>query len=283
MSVFGLTGDFMKKLTPLRRGGRGKEGVGAIGSKSLELEPAPARQIGFTPAKAKRVFEDIVLQIRRELTNGNLRPGDKLPGERDLAQQFGASRTAVREAFRALENAGIIISHPGRDGGAFIKEADPQLLTRLLGDMISLGSISLESLTEVRVLFLKIVVELACQNAKAQDFAAMTTAVDLIEKHTIATSPGPRQLAIGSFYDALTAATGNEVLVILVRSITEILRGVLLEVSPRPKVETVATFRRIIAALQARDCDKACKLMSDHLKDLHRYLWRARNAKLSGT
>jgi GntR family transcriptional regulator, transcriptional repressor for pyruvate dehydrogenase complex len=270
-----LPGDPMKKPASLRRSSERPR-------KSVGVAEAP-RQVDFAPAKARRVFEDIVMQIRRELTNGNLRPGDRLPGERDLARQFGTSRTAVREAFRNLENAGIIVSQPGRDGGAFIKEADPKLLTQLLGDMISLGSISLESLTEVRVLFLNIVVELACQNAKAQDFAAMEAAVDSIEKHSAATSPAQRQVAIGTFYDALTTATRNEVLVILIRSITEIVRSVLLEVAPRPKYETVGTFRKIIMALRARDSDKACKLMREHLKDLHQYLWRARNTKLSGT
>ena len=273
----------MTKQAPLRRTSRRPtKNVEAIGSREPDAERTTARQVDFTPARARRVFEDIVLQIRRELTNGNLRPGDRLPGERDLARQFGASRTAVREAFRNLENAGIIVSQPGRDGGAFIKEADPRLLTQLLADMISLGSISLESLTEARVHFLNIVVELACQNAKAQDFAAMEAAVDLAEKYAAANSPEPRHLAIGNFYDALTKATGNEVMVILVRSITEIVRSILLEVAPRrPKADTPGTFRKIIAALRARDRDKACKLMRDHLEDLHKYLLRGRNIRLS--
>jgi DNA-binding FadR family transcriptional regulator len=278
------SGDVMKKPAPLRRSSqRIVKSVGVTNSETRKLERATVRQIDFTPAKSRRVFEDIVLQIRRELTIGNLTPGDKLPGERDLARQFGASRTAVREAFRSLENAGIIVSQPGRDGGAFIREADPRLLTQLLADMISLGSISLESLTEARVHFLNIVVELAGQNAKAQDFAAMEAAIDLAEKHTAANSPELRQLAIGNFYDALTAATRNEVLVILVRSITEIVRSVLLEVAARPKADTIGTLRKIIAALRARDRDKACKLMRDHLKDLHKYLLRARKIKSSGT
>src|ERR1700754_2266528 len=104
------SGDIMKKQVPLRRSSRKVKSVAVVSSQDPKLERAAARQVDFTPAKARRVFEDIVLQIRRELTIGNLRPGDRLPGERDLAQQFGASRTAVREAFRSLENAGIIVS-----------------------------------------------------------------------------------------------------------------------------------------------------------------------------
>src|SRR5580692_3159721 len=111
------SGDIMTKQAPLRRTSqRRTKNVEGIDSREPEAERTTARQVDFTPARARRVFEDIVLQIRRELTNGNLRPGDRLPGERDLARQFGASRTAVREAFRNLENAGIIVSQPGRDG-----------------------------------------------------------------------------------------------------------------------------------------------------------------------
>lgn len=240
-------------------------------------EPPHFDRFEFEPVKARRVFEEIILQIRRELTLGNLQPGDRLPSERELVRQFGASRTAVREALRSLENAGIIFPRKGVNGGAFIREADPGLLTRLLGDMVSLGSISLESLTEARVHFLSMVVHLAADGATEEHLSAMTAAVDVAERHTLALSNQKRLEAIGKFYEHLALATRNKVLVMLVQSITAIVRFVMLEVSPVPKTDTVASLRKVIDALRKRDGDKAAQLMRNHLQDLHQHLLQARD------
>ena len=68
-------------------------------------------------------------RIRHQLSIRALRPGDKLPAERELAVQFGVSRSALREALRSLEIAGIVELRKGVKGGAFIRPGDP---TRLL-------------------------------------------------------------------------------------------------------------------------------------------------------
>src|SRR5258708_20009789 len=83
------------------------------------------RMPDFGPIKPKRVFEEICERIRNELSSGALRPGDKLPPERELAEQFGVSRTAVREAFRSLERSGLIGLQKGAKGGAFILQSNP--------------------------------------------------------------------------------------------------------------------------------------------------------------
>lgn len=236
----------------------------------------PTERADFVQVKTRRVFEEIILQIRRELTLGNLRPGDKLPAERELARQFGTSRTAVREALRTLENAGVIVSQKGVKGGAFIRETEPGLLTQLLGDMVNLGSISLESLTEARVHILTLVAELASAGAAEAQLEGMEAAIDEAERHTVTMDAKRRQEAIGSFYDQLALATGNEVFVMLVRSITEIVRSVLLEVAPMPKADTAATLRLIVAALRKRDGPGASRLMREHLRKLHLHLLDAR-------
>ncbi len=56
----------------------------------------------YTPVRLARLYEQIVEQIEARIRNGELKPGDQLPSERELAEQFGVSRTAVREAIKAL-------------------------------------------------------------------------------------------------------------------------------------------------------------------------------------
>ena len=82
------------------------------------------RPIIFDPIPTRRIFEEIADQIRQRIYDGDLKPGDRLPGERDLASQFGVGRMVVREALRTLEEGGLVQIKKGSDGGAFVKEAD---------------------------------------------------------------------------------------------------------------------------------------------------------------
>ncbi|GAA3321517.1 hypothetical protein GCM10020331_037690 [Ectobacillus funiculus] len=74
----------------------------------------------------KDYTKKIVVQIRQLIQDGKLKPGDRLPGERELAQTLGCSRTSLREACRVLESEGLIISKPG--GGRFIQHVDQNMM-----------------------------------------------------------------------------------------------------------------------------------------------------------
>jgi DNA-binding FadR family transcriptional regulator len=85
------------------------------------MTPAASR-LNFQPIRTRRVHEEICSQVLRSLSAGRLKPGDKLPGVAELAQEFGVSRAGVREALHALEHAGIVALHRGARGGAFIQQ-----------------------------------------------------------------------------------------------------------------------------------------------------------------
>ena len=108
------------------------------------------------------MFEEICEQVRREMAAGSLRPGDKLPPERELALKLGVSRAAVREALRSLEIAGVVGLHKGAHGGAFILKGDPDIVTRSIRDMFHLGRVSLDNLTEARTLVMQMAIALVC-------------------------------------------------------------------------------------------------------------------------
>src|SRR5260221_2809885 len=77
--------------------------------------------VEFRPIRTRRAFEEICERIREQLALGVLKPGDKLPRERDLAEQFGVSRNVLREALRSLEMAGPLRLRKGGKGGAVIR------------------------------------------------------------------------------------------------------------------------------------------------------------------
>jgi len=224
-------------------------------------------------APARRTFERIRDQIRTQLALGRLKAGDKLPAERELAASFGSSRTAVREALRGLEMAGVIELRKGVKGGAFIREGDPGVVTRSIGDMVNLGRIRLESLTEARVLVQESVIRLACERGTDADFDELEQSIDRTEQLTREGRIEERRRQLLQFYHLLGRATRNEVMVILVDALTDIVLKVMARDDTAPRLDTAKAHRAILQALRKRDPGRAAELMSAHLEALHGHLF----------
>jgi GntR family transcriptional regulator, transcriptional repressor for pyruvate dehydrogenase complex len=224
-------------------------------------------------APQPRAFEVIRDQIRTQLALGRLKAGDKLPAERELAVTFGSSRTVVREALRGLEMAGLVELRKGVKGGAFIREGDPDVVTRSISDMVNLGRITLESLTESRVLLQESVIRLACERADENDFAALERSIDRTEQLTVEGRIEERRRQLLNFYHLLGRATRNEVMVMLVDAVTDIVLKVMARDDTAPRLDTVKAHRTILTALRRRDAARAVKLMTTHLQLLHGHLF----------
>lgn len=204
-----------------------------------------------------------------------LKPGDKLPPERDLAQQLGVSRNVLREALRSLEMAGVLKLQKGVKGGAFIQHGDTSRMNDVMRDMLSLGTISVRELSGARFHVLDLVVRLACTNARQSDFEALEAN---IERTELATREGrllDRVECSREFYKVLASATGNKVIAMITDSVTEIhMRFVYAKVSSSGvAMPRLAERRRqFLAALRARDVATATRLMRTHLESIQRML-----------
>jgi DNA-binding FadR family transcriptional regulator len=247
---------------------------------------ASATAVRFAPIQTRRAFEEICQRIREQLVAGQLKPGDKLPAERDLAQQLGVGRNALREALRSLEIAGIVRLQKGVKGGAFIREGDTGRMNQVVQDMLSLGSISVEELTEARLHIQDMVVRLACERATRADFEALAANVDRTEVMTRAGRFLDRVECSREFYHLLAAATQNQVLAMMVHSLTEILMKFIstrVASGGRSQPRLVEKRREFLVALRARDADAACRLMHTHLESVHRLIKEVPGAARSGT
>jgi DNA-binding GntR family transcriptional regulator len=100
-------------------------------------EEGAARRPSFAKAKRVRSFDDVVEQVRRSIADGAIGAGERLPSERELAEQFGVSRATLREALRALEALGILEIRLGAHGGAFAREQPGDRITSALRDVLT--------------------------------------------------------------------------------------------------------------------------------------------------
>src|SRR5262245_6198118 len=102
--------------------------------------------------RASRVSEKIVGRIKKQISDGSLPVGHRLPAEREMARQFKTSRVSVREAYRSLEELGLLQIRRGAEGGAFVEPVDHEPVRRSLSLVLGLGKTSHSELTEARMM-----------------------------------------------------------------------------------------------------------------------------------
>jgi DNA-binding FadR family transcriptional regulator len=123
----------------------------------------------FRKAKQNRIFQDVVGQIQDVILDGKIKPGDKLPSERELGEMLGTSRGTLREALRILEQKGLIEIRLGVNGGAIVKETTWEQMSETLALLIRSQSVSLNHLAEFREGVEGIVASLAAERANKAD------------------------------------------------------------------------------------------------------------------
>src|SRR3982074_911032 len=126
----------------------------------------------YKVVQTSRLYQQIVQQIEESIEKGQLKPGDQLPAERELAQQFGVSRTAVREALKTLREKGLVEAYAGR--GTFVTNETARSMRHTLDRMIRSGtSEGAVQLVEVREILEPEIAALAAQRADEEARSAM--------------------------------------------------------------------------------------------------------------
>lgn len=225
--------------------------------------------IRFKAVRPRRVFEEIGDQIRQDLVEGRLRPGDKLPAERALAEQFSVSRAALRESLRALEFAGIVSLQKGSNGGAVILDGTYNTVTQAISDVQRLGRVTLPQIAETRIHILELVVRLAIRRATEAELDALDETVARTAEYVADKNLQARMQASSDFYRLLAAATGNQLVVILNEALDAILRPYVAYVVKTLDYDVVKQRRKFMKLFRAREEVKAVAEMSAHIAKIH--------------
>jgi GntR family transcriptional repressor for pyruvate dehydrogenase complex len=220
------------------------------------------------PRKPGRVSDAIAARIRQEISKGQLAPGEKLPAERDLAMQFKTSRLSVREAYRSLEESGLLTIRRGAGGGAFITKLDHEPVARSLSLMLRLGRMTHEELTEARLLIEPPLARLAAQRATAEDVERLE-ALLAEQEVSLKKHEGPRRLAL-AFHRLVAKCAGNLPLEIVMNSLADLTVEAIghIQMSANVHRHVVQFHRKIINAIRRRDDEMAYELMLLHVGEV---------------
>jgi GntR family transcriptional regulator, transcriptional repressor for pyruvate dehydrogenase complex len=217
--------------------------------------------------QTSRLYEQIVQQIEESIVKGALKEGDQLPAERELAQQFGVSRTAVREAVKALREKGLVEAYPGR--GTFVTNGTSNSIRQSLDRMIKSGQVEGSAyLVEVREILEPEIAALAATRADEQDLAALREAVSIMDNAK--RDPDAFIEADLDFHLALAEAAANPLILSLIDSIVGVLREQrmsIFRVEGGPE-RGQYHHKRILEAVEHRDPQGAREAMRAHLRQV---------------
>src|SRR6202035_3960195 len=232
-----------------------------------QIAESPATQLMYRTVKTSRLYEQIVQQVEDSILKGQLKTGDQLPAERDLAQRFGVSRTAVREAVKTLREKGLVEAYSGR--GSFVTNGTSQAIRQSLDLMIRInkqeGS---ANLAELRLVLEPEIAGLAAQRIEDQLLATMRDSVAVMERNLH--DPDAYIEADLDFHLALAEAAGNPLILSLLDSIVVLLREQRSRIFDLDGGPERGQFhhKRILAAIEQRDPEAAREAMRAHLKQV---------------
>jgi DNA-binding FadR family transcriptional regulator len=216
----------------------------------------------FKPIRQLRVSEEVAKQLKQSILVGHFKSGDKLPAERDLADEFKVSRVTIREALRKLQGSGFIATRQGATGGAYVTDLTFEHLTDAFLDLFLSEKISVPELSQVRLLVEPKVAQLAALNVTSEDAQRLKKALDAegLPVTNISEDLKRKQMV----HLILAEMCGNRFLEAIVGSLMSLTRTVVETVEASPQSHPLGMHHPIVEAVLARDATAAAAAMEKH-------------------
>ena len=221
--------------------------------------------MSFTTIKRESTLEVIVQQIKDQIKKGILKPGEKLPSERKLADLLGLSRASVREAIQALAFSGYLEVIQGK--GTYVLEMSTKY-DEIVNFFSEFSNYSLDYLMEARIMLEGEFARLAALNASQEE-------IDLIEKifTEIESSKDLNSFVVKDleFHLTIAKATHNPFMNGLMKIIGEMLYKEtqrIIGISGYTRENTIKTTRDLVQAFKKRNAEQAKELMSEHIRNI---------------
>ena len=220
----------------------------------------------FKPIKQLRISEEVAEQLKQSIVSGHFKPGEKLPPERDLAEEFRVSRVAIREGLRKLEHAGFIVTRQGATGGAYVTDLNFEYLVNAFLDLFLADKISIPELHHVRLLIEPEVARLAASNITPEYAQQLKEALDIEELPIASLSVDVDRKQKVHFI--LAEMCGNRFFEALMKSLLGLTKEVVEAVNPDPDyVHPKGMHRSVVEAVVAGNVEAAAEAMKKHTID----------------
>ena len=232
----------------------------------------------FRPVRQLRVFEEILAQLKQSILTGRFRPGDKLPTERELVEQFQVSRVAIREALRTLENSGFIETRQGANGGAYVTDLSFEFLANAFVDLFLADKISIPELHRVRLIIEPEIARLAAVAITPEYTDRLRKALEA-EEIPISSLSEDIQIKTAVHY-ILAEMCGNRFLEAIVRSAMKLTHTLIQMVNPAPPyaMHPAGMHRPIVEAVLRGDPEASSIAMHKHTLEFGETLIRMEKA-----
>jgi DNA-binding FadR family transcriptional regulator len=184
----------------------------------------------FKPIRKKIISKEVEHRLRESILNGFYNPGDKLPSERELVEQFKVSRVTVREALKTLESNGLIAIKRGMNGGTYVSELKPDPIIKNFRNLISLGKVNFAHLMHARLCIEPHSAKAAAVIRTENDLTNLASLLEDAERY-VNYSPRKARLICTRFHCEVASILQNPIIDFICESITENCSSVLIEMS----------------------------------------------------
>lgn len=231
----------------------------------------------FKPVKQSRISDEVADQLKRSILLGYFKAGDKLPSERDLAEQFKVSRIAIRESLRALENKGFIETRQGATGGTFVTELTFEYLSNAFVDLFMAEKLSIPELVQMRVFLEPEIARLAALHKDKESAARLK---DALEQEALPIRSFAEDFDIKTMvHHILAEMCGNHFFEALERSLMVLTRQAIQAVEPEtPFIHPAGMHDDVVEAVLAGEPDLANEAMKKHAMEFGESLINMENS-----
>lgn len=228
----------------------------------------------FNSAKSNKISEHIIEQIRKAIFEGQLKPGDRLPPERELMRNFKVSKATLREALRSLEVLGFLEIRKGASGGPFVTEVDMKKAKESFANFLLFKNLSLKDLSEVRLILEPYIAEKAASAITEEDLKRLeklNKECDYVLKNNIPIESRKNEI---EFHRIIGSVTGNPILMFVLDFVENLLIDTkeILQPGKEFSRKVLNSHKRIYKALLEKNSKKVREEMVKHIKEVEKDL-----------
>jgi GntR family transcriptional regulator, transcriptional repressor for pyruvate dehydrogenase complex len=237
--------------------------------------------IMFQPVRTGKVSDLIIEQIKGAIHAGSLKPGNRLPSERELAEGFQASRISIREALKRLEAAGLVTVKVG--SGVFVAQMDSKPMSESLFSILRIQNGTIDDLTEARLTFEPSVARLAAEKATLEDIATLeenTRQAEMAIKSDLSAYEWNIE-----FHSLIAQATRNLTITLTMKTMLDVMKDMSSDIAKANPPQSVNKFaymavrvhKEIVRALKEKDSQRVYNLMQKDILRIQKGLKKLRS------